>query len=221
MPKVSSAIVEAGIRPLDKNGFVPLYYQIQQVLMQKIHDGELREGDTLASEKELSRQYRVSRMTARQALQALKAQGYALSERGRGTFVARPKVEKNIMHLRGFTEEMRERGMHPSSILLEQAVVAPDAELLQRLKLAEGDKVLRLRRIRLADGVPMALEESQVSLSRFPQIDRIDFSKHSLYQALRERYGVSVGYADELIEALPATRDEAERLKIPRKASSS
>jgi GntR family transcriptional regulator len=217
--KVSTESPEAQVRPLDKSGFIPLYYQIQRALMEKIQAGELKEGDTLASEQELSRQYRVSRMTARQALQALKAQGFALSERGRGTFVARPKVEKNIMHLRGFTEEMRERGMHATSQLLEQTVVTPDAELMERLKLEEGAKVLRLRRLRLADGVPMALEESQVPLGLFPGLEKINFGRQSLYHTLHEQYGVKVGYADEQIEALPATREEAELLEIPRKAS--
>nr|WP_252263660.1 GntR family transcriptional regulator [Paracidobacterium acidisoli] len=204
---------------MDKNGFIPLYYQIQRALMEKIHSGELGEGDPLASEEELSRYYQVSRMTARQALHGLKISGYAFSEKGRGTFVTRPKLEKNIMHLQGFTEDMRQRGMKPSSRLLQQTAVPPTEELMQRLKLDAGDRVLRLRRLRLADGIPMALEDSHIPLRQFPGLDRIDFAKHSLYQTLRERYGVRVGYADEIIEALPATREESELLNIRSKAS--
>src|SRR5580704_8719980 len=121
------------VQPLDKNGFIPLYFQIQRALMEKIHSGELSEGDLLASEEELSRAYRVSRMTARQALHGLKTSGYAFSEKGRGTFVSKPKLEKNIMHLQGFTEEMRQRGMKPSSRVLEQSVVVPNEELMRNL----------------------------------------------------------------------------------------
>ena len=218
MPK-SRSLSESPVQPLDKNGFIPLYYQIQRALMEKIHSGELIEGDPLASEEELSRYYQVSRMTARQALHGLKISGYAFSEKGRGTFVSRPKLEKNIMHLQGFTEDMRQRGMKPSSKLLQQAAVPPTEELMQRLKLDNGDRVLRLRRLRLADGIPMALEDSHIPLRQFPGLDRIDFAKHSLYQTLRERYGVRVGYADEIIEALPATREESELLNIQKKAS--
>ncbi len=65
----------------------------------------------------------------------------------------------------------------------------------------------------------MAIEESNIPLRQFPGLDRIDFAKNSLYQTLRERYGVRVGYADEIIEALPATREEAELLTIPKRAS--
>jgi len=210
---------ESEVQPLDKNGFIPLYYQIQRALMEKIRSGELSEGDPLASEEELSRAYQVSRMTARQALHGLKTNGYAYSEKGRGTFVSRPKLEKNILHLQGFTEDMRRRGMKPSSRLLEQSVLTATADLMEKLKLEEGEKVMRLRRLRLADGIPMALEESHVPLRHFPGLDRIDFGKQSLYHTLRERYGVRVGYADETIEALPATREESELLTIPRKAS--
>lgn len=209
----------SAVQPLDKAGFIPLYYQIQRALMEQIQSGALSEGDPLASEEELSRTYQVSRMTARQALHGLKTNGYAFSEKGRGTFVTRPKLEKNIMHLQGFTEDMRQRGMKASSTLLEQSVVAVDQELGEKLRLSPGDSVMLLRRLRLADGTPMAIEESRVPLRQFPGLDRMDFTAHSLYATLREKYGVRIGYADEIIEALPATRDEAELLTIPNKSS--
>lgn len=204
---------------LDKNGFIPLYYQIQRALMEKIHSGELSEGDLLTSEEELARTYRVSRMTARQALHGLKARGYALSQKGRGTFVTRPKLEKNIMHLRGFTEDMKQRGMQPSSQLLEQTVVRASEELAESLKIEPGAAVMKLRRLRLADGIPMALEESHIPLRQFPGLELISFAQQSLYFVLREKYGVRVAWADEVIEALPATREESELLTIPRKSS--
>src|ERR1700735_2995386 len=152
----------SAIRPLDKGGFIPLYFQIQRAVMEKIHAGELLEGDSLASEEELARIYQVSRMTARQALHGLKTSGYAFSQKGRGTFVSRPKLEKNIMHLRGFTEDMKHLGMVPSSKLLEQAIVKATAELAEQLKVETGEVVMRLRRLRLADGIPMALEVSHI-----------------------------------------------------------
>src|SRR5277367_2450577 len=162
------------IRPLDKSGFIPLYYQIQRALMEKIDSGELMVGDPLASEEELARLYQVSRMTARQALHGLKTSGFAFSQKGRGTFVTRPKLEKNIMHLHGFTEDMKHLGMVPSSKLLEQTVVKATEELSQKLKVEPEEVVMRLRRL---------------------------------------------PWADEVIEALPATREESELLTIPKKAS--
>lgn len=207
------------VHQLDKNGFIPLYYQIQRVLMEKIHSGELTEGDLLSSEEELARLYKVSRMTARQALHGLKARGYALSQKGRGTFVTKPKLEKNIMHLRGFTEDMKQRGLVPSSKLLEQSVVTANEELAESLNIDMGAPVMKLRRLRLADGTPMALEMSHIPLRQFPGLERTNFAKQSLYYILREQFGVRVAWADEIIEALPATREESELLTIPRKAS--
>jgi GntR family transcriptional regulator len=207
------------VRPLDKGGFIPLYCQIQRALMERIQAGELSEGDSLASEEELARIYQVSRMTARQALHGLKTKGYAFSQKGRGTFVTRPKLEKNIMHLRGFTEDMKHLGMVPSSKLIEQTVVQATADLAEKLKVEVDETVMRLRRLRLADGIPMALEVSHIPLRRFPGLEKTNFAKQSLYFILRENFNVRVAYADEVIEALPATREESELLTIPRRAS--
>ena len=204
---------------LDKQGFVPLYYQIQLALLERIDRGDLKEGDLLQSEEELSRRYRVSRMTARQALHGLKLRGYAVSERGRGTFVTKPKLVKSIMQLRSFTEEFRKRGLTPSSRILEQKVVSAKSELAEILKLKVGEKVLHLRRLRLANEVPLAVEDSHILLSRFPGLDRIDFSGRSLYQTIRDRYSIQFGWADEIIEAIPATKEEAELLNVPRRSS--
>ena len=217
MPKAQ--VHSSAVHTLDKNGFIPLYYQIQRALMEKIHSGALTEGDLLASEEELARVYQVSRMTARQALHGLKARGYALSQKGRGTYVTKPKLEKNIMHLRGFTEDMKQRGMVPSSKLLEQTVVSASEDVAESLKVEPETSVMKLRRLRLADGIPMALEESHIPLRPFPGLERINFAKQSLYYVLRENYGVRVAWADEIIEAVPATREDSELLTIPRRAS--
>jgi GntR family transcriptional regulator len=209
----------SAVHVLDKNGFIPLYYQIQQTLMERIRSGQLNEGDPLASEEELARVYQVSRMTARQALHGLKVSGFAVSRKGRGTFVTRPKMERNIMHLEGFTEDMKQRGMVPSSKMLEQVVIDASEDVAEKLKLTEGDPILRLRRLRFADGTPMAIEESHIPLRLYSGLDRYDFEKSSLYTVLRETYGVRVGWADEVIEAMPATREESELLTIPKRAS--
>jgi len=209
----------SSVRPLDKGGFIPLYYQIQCALMGKINSGELMNGDPLASEEELARIYKVSRMTARHALHGLKISGFAFSQKGRGTFVTRPKFEKNIMHLRGFTEDMKHIGTVPSSKLLEQTVVKASEELAEKLKVEQEEIVMRLRRLRLADGIPMALEESHIPLKQFPGLDKISFAKQSLYFVLRESYGIRLAWADEVIEALGASPEESELLKIPKKAS--
>ena len=204
-------------RPLDRNGFVPLYFQIQRALVEKIHSGELREGDLLTSECKLARAYHVSRVTAREALHGLKASGYASSLRGRGTFVTKPKLEKPLTQLCGFTQDITQRGMVPASRLLEQTVIDADVDLAESLEVEVGTPVMRLRRLRLADGIPMAVEKTYASLSHFPGIEQINFVEQSLYQTLREQFGVHIAWAAENIEILPATREESKLLDIPAK----
>jgi GntR family transcriptional regulator len=205
--------------PLDKNSFTPMYFQIQTQLLRVIQSGQLRAGDPLPSEEELSRVYGVSRMTSRQALQALKSQGFASRHKGQGTFVSQPKVEKDITHLCGFTAEMRALGMKPSSQVLQSTTIPATAELASKLSLQAGSPVFYLQRLRLADDLPVAIDEVWLSQKRFPGLEEMDFSRVSLYQTLRERYDIRVSRADEILEARSALRREAELIGIPPRSS--
>ena len=205
--------------PLDKKSFIPMYYQIQQQLLQMIQGGKLRPGDALPSEDELRRACGVSRMTARHALQALETQGFALRHKGQGSFVSQPRVEKDIMHLSGFTAEMRALGLQPSSRVLNAETVPTSAEVASRLQIPIGSPAFYLRRLRCADSLPVAIEEVWLAREQFPGIDKLDFTSDSLYQTLRERYGVRMSRADEIIEARSANRQQADLLDLPRNGS--
>ncbi|WP_263367172.1 GntR family transcriptional regulator [Edaphobacter bradus] len=206
---------EMDVRPLDKMGFVPLYFQIQQELIKSIAQGRLKEGTMLPSEDELSRKYDVSRMTARQALQGLKLNGHAYSERGRGTFVSRPKLEKNILHLQGFTEEIEQQGRTPHSRILERTILPATPELQIKLQLGPEEEILSLTRLRIADEEPVALDISHLPLSRMPRLRDIDFTTNSIYRSIREQHGIRLAWADEIIEAIAASSEEAELLGVP------
>ena len=205
--------------PLDKGSFTPMYFQIQAQLLKMIQSGRLRPGDAMPSEDELSRECGVSRMTARHALQSLKSQGFASRHKGQGTFVSQPRVEKDIMHLSGFTAEMRALGLDPSSQVLSAEMTPASAEVASRLRIEVEAPVFQLRRLRCADGLPVAVEDVWISREQFPGVDKIDFSSASLYRTLRERYGIRVSRADEVLEARSATSREAELLRIPRRSS--
>ena len=205
----------AQFEPLDKSSFVPMYAQIQTQLQDMIRKQDLKPGDLLPSEEELSRCFGVSRMTARQALQSLRNLGLAARHKGLGTFVTQPKVEKDIAHLFGFTAEMKALGMKPSSKLLQAEVRQAEEKIAESLAIKPGARIFALRRLRYADGLPMAIEESSLSLDRFPGIDAIDFHKESLYETLRQRYGVRFSLTDEILEAHLSGRDEAQMLDLP------
>jgi GntR family transcriptional regulator len=205
--------------PIDKRSFTPMYFQIQSQLLKTIHSGQLRAGDSLPSEEELSRIYGVSRMTSRQALQALKSQGFVTRSKGKGTFVSQPRVDKNIMHLSGFTSEMRALGMRASSRVLAAGIVPAVAEVASRLQIEIDSPTFRLRRLRLAEDLPVAIEEIWLPMMRYPGIEKLDFSRLSLYRTLRERYEIQVGCANEILEARPASKCESELLQVQARSS--
>jgi GntR family transcriptional regulator len=205
--------------PLDKASFTPMYVQIQNRLLALIQAGDLRPGDSLPSEEQLSRVFGVSRMTSRQALQTLKNQGLASRNKGQGTFVNQPRVEKDIAHLCGFTIEMRSLGMKAASRVLKSGIIPAPDEIAARLSIEVSDPIFRLRRLRLADGLPLAIEEIHLPGGRFPGIERLNFAELSLYKTIRERYGVRFSRVDEILEARSANKQEAELLDIKPRSS--
>lgn len=204
---------------LDRQSAVPLYYQIQQHLLAQIHSGELKAGEPVPSEQEISTAMRVSRMTARQALKSLCNQGIAYSLRGKGTFVSSAKLEKNFRQLLSFSEEMKVRGSQPRSKVLAFKRIHPDGEVAEALHLNPAEEVIFLRRVRIADSAPLCLEAAHVPARLCPDLLESFDPTGSLYQELAQRYGIQIDLADEVAEASLATAAEARLLRIrPRSA---
>lgn len=199
---------------LDRNSAIPLYYQIQQHLLEDIRAGKLTPGKPLPSEELISRRLGVSRMTARQALKSLCSLGVAHSRRGKGTFVSESKLEKNIREVRSFSEEMEARGSRPHSKLVSSEVVPAEAETGDALRLSPEEKVIRIRRVRVADAVPMGVETTCLPESLCPNLlDKFD-PRTSLYRTLLQLYGIHMVQADEVVEAGLADAEEARLLGI-------
>ena len=199
---------------LDRHSVVPLYYQIQQHLLQDIRSGHLKPGKPLPSEEVISKRLRVSRMTARQALKSLCSLGVAYSQRGKGTFVSEIKLEKNFRQVQSFTEEMEARGSRPHSKLISSEVTSAAEEAAQALHLALEDKVIQIRRVRVADALPMGVETTCLPQALCPDLlDKFD-PRTSLYRTLAQVYGIHIVQADEVVEAGLANAEEARLLGI-------
>lgn len=199
---------------LDRQSAVPLYYQIQQFVLEQIHSGVFRPGEAISSEQEISARMRVSRMTVRQALKSLCSQGVLYSQRGKGTFVSATKLEKNFRNVLSFSEEMRSSGTRPSSKVLSFDLAQADLETAEALKIKADEKVISLRRLRLADEVPMAIEWSHLPVSFCPDLLKAFDPRSSLYQTLAERYGIHIAVTEEVAEAAAANLEESRLLKI-------
>ena len=203
---------------LDRLSVVPLYYQIQQSLLEQIRSGSLKAGQPVPSEQEISLRMGVSRMTARQALKSLCSLGVAYSQRGKGTFVSRFKLEKNFRQVLSFSEEMHERGSRPRSKVLDFRRTHADSQISDALHVADGNEVFLLRRVRLADSAPLCLESTHLDVRLCPDLQETFNPRESLYNFLAEHYGIRIDFADEVAEASLASTEEARLLRIRKNA---
>ncbi len=185
---------------------VPKYYRIKQRLLQMTD--ERAPGSPMPAERLLAVEFGTSRTTVRKALLELVSEGRLDRIQGKGTFVARPKVYRTLQ-LTSYTEDMRAQGLHPASRVLDIGYVAAGEELAALLEVEREDRVLRIERLRLAGGEPMAIEATHLSARRFPGLRRNLTRYTSLYTTLAEVYGVRPAEADETIETSPATPREA------------
>jgi GntR family transcriptional regulator len=172
-------------RPPDEEPlrFVPRYYEIEQALRARI--AELRPDEPLPSDAMLCEEFGVSRMTARNAVQRLVQEGIVYRVPGRGTFVAEPPVHRQAGNLLSFTEEMRRRGRVPTSQVLAREVREPGPSEASRLQLRPGDAVIVLRRLRLADEEPVAIEEAVFPAAAVATLlESADLEHRSLHDTL-------------------------------------
>jgi GntR family transcriptional regulator len=194
---------------------LPRYYQLKEVMREKIRAGEWRPGDLIPSERELGEQYGISRMTARQAITELVNEGLFYREQGRGTFVSRHKITQQLIRLTGFTEDMQTRGQRPSTKVLSASMCPADETTAEHLAVKPGLQICVIHRLRLADGEPLAVERSHISFIGCEQLLEEDLEQNSLYRLLDVKYGLPPIEADQELEAGLASSEDAQLLKIP------
>jgi GntR family transcriptional regulator len=199
---------------LSKDLPVPLYYQLKTILLEQIRTGQMKPNDRLPAEDELAATYGVSKATVRQALNELAVAGVLRREQGRGTFVAEPKLAQGPRELASFTEEMNKLGFQPTSKVLTQDVIEAEADVAEKLKIEEGAPVVRLKRLRIADGKPMGIQTAYIPVYLAPGLAEEDFAQASLYSVLERKYGLQPVRAQETYFAVLLEQDEARLLKV-------
>jgi len=186
--------------------------EIRERVMELIETLEV--GQAIPSERRLCEQLGVSRLTLRAALDDLVREGHLTRRHGSGTYVSRPKIAQPLT-LTSFSEDMRRRGMVPGSRTLELAVMPAGARLGRRLQLSPEDRVVRVKRLRLADGEPMALEVLHVPAALVPGLTQADLENSSFYELMEERYGIVIASATQTIEPTVTSAEESEALGVP------
>jgi GntR family transcriptional regulator len=191
-----------------------LYARIEDTIATEIAEGEYCPGDQLPTEDALLQRFQVSRITVRRAIQNLVGRGLLEIRRGLGTFVLSPRIEAELTKLTGFVEDMSAAGRKATARVLSQDVVSAPARVAERLHLAKGSRVMRIKRVRLANGMPLSFDETYLPLPLGKQIVRNDLRLHPIFSLLEEEYGIPLVEADYELEAVIATRAVAAALQI-------
>ncbi|HTI13093.1 MAG TPA: GntR family transcriptional regulator [Dictyobacter sp.] len=197
-----------------RKGPLPRYYQLKEIMREKIRVGDWKPGDLIPSERELSEQYGISRMTARQAITELVNEGLFYREQGKGTFVSRHKITQQLIHLTGFNEDIRARGQRPGTKVLSAQMIPADDVVADHLRIKPGQLIFALRRLRLADAEPLAIEVSHLSFMGCERLLEEDLENNSLYHVLESKYGLVLIEAEQELEAGLIDEDHAKVLGV-------
>lgn len=187
---------------IDRSSPLPFYVQLERILRAEFTRQGLVPGDRVLSDHELCDRYDVSRSVVRQALSILETDGVITRTRGKGTFVAYPKVDQGLVRsTRGLYEDARERGQAIVSQVRRQDVVAADEPVAERLGLKVGAPVVTVERLRSLDGEPWVHTTTWLPHDVVPGLEDADLEHRSLYETLRQDYGLQFGRAHRSVEA--------------------
>jgi GntR family transcriptional regulator len=207
---------------LDRNVPVPLYYQLEELLINEIQANNFKEDEPILTEMELSKIFGISRPTIRQAINDLVNEGYLYRLKGKGTFVAKSKINQEfIQMIDSFNAEIYKKGLIPRTKVLQQSIILSNEEISKSLQIEINEKVTVLKRLRYADkkqdsklaDSPLLVVTTYIPYYLCKDIEKIDFEKESLYKTLDNRK-LKVERVRRTFEARKANLDAAKLLQI-------
>ena len=192
----------------------PLYAQIEAALASDISGGALPPGSQLPTEERLIERFNASRITVRKAIENLVLRGQVEIRRGKGTFVTQPKISQELTELTGFVEDMQALGRTPTARLLDKQIVPASADVARHLAVPPGSSVMRIQRVRLADGVAMSFDETYLPREIGEKIVTHDLDAEPIFSLLEDKYDLPLTQAEYRLEAVIATPEVAQALAI-------
>lgn len=193
---------------------IPLYARVEMLLAEKITDGTLPPGTQLPTEDNLIGRFEVSRTTVRKAIQNLANRGLIEIRRGKGTFVTHPKITQELTELTGFVEDMQALGHNPTARLIGKQVVAASEAVARQLALTTGTLVVRIQRVRLANGLAMSFDETYLPLEIGQKIITNDLETEPIFSLLEQKYDIPLVEAEYQLEAVCAEPGVSQALGI-------
>ncbi|WP_430487479.1 GntR family transcriptional regulator [Priestia flexa] len=199
---------------VEKNNPLPLYFQLKEVLKEKIEQGVYKPDEPIPSERELIDTYGISRTPVRQALNELVSEGLLRREHGRGTFVAYPKIDETFLKsLSSFGDEMKKKGLAFKTKVLYMDVIDVNSNL-KELFGEEYNQFYRVERLRYIEEDPYVLVTTYVPVSIAPQLLEENLEEQSLYKTLETKYGIHISYAKRVLEAVNVNEEDGKLLDI-------
>lgn len=194
---------------------IPYYFQLEGFLKEEIEKGRWNPGQQIPSEAEFCEAFGVSRTVVRQALNELVNEGLLYRRRGKGSFVARPKIaESLVQNLTGFYEDMVAKGLTPITQVLEQKLIPASKKVAGMLSLKEGDQVIKMDRLRSINNEPILIVTTFIPYHICPTLLEEDLTKRSLYAVLEDRYKLEIARGRRTLEAISASEEDAKLLGI-------
>lgn len=191
-----------------------LYLQVYETIKKNIENNIWPAGSQIPTEYELMEEFNVSRDTIRKSLSMLLQKGYIYRQAGKGTFVRQNKSYYKLTKLEGFTEQMKSRGLKPSSEVVDISCITPSDYIKSCLELDDNEKVYEIKRLRKANSEPMSYEIAYVSKKLCPDIDKKIDNNTSLYRLYEEEFNLEMDYGDVNLEAEIASEEISKMLNL-------
>jgi GntR family transcriptional regulator len=202
-------------KSIDRKSPLPYYSQLKALLVEEIESERWEPEQQLPSEADLCEHFGVSRTVVRQALNSLVQQGFLYREKGKGTYVARPKIAESLFqNLTGFYEDMLERGLKPVTKVLEQIKCGANRKVARQLGLPDKDPVIEIKRLRFVNNKPLVLVTTYLPYDICPYLLEEDLSNKSLYRLLEDKYDIKIVYGHRTLEAVSADEYVADLLAV-------
>jgi GntR family transcriptional regulator len=202
------------MKPLQHDSVIPLYHQLMERLKDSIVKGHWTPGDKILSENQLMDQFGVSRNTSKKAIDELVQEGILYRIQGKGTFVAKPKLQQSLMGFYSFSKVLKEKGLNPKDIILKIEEVKLTAKIQEALKLEENETVIEMKRLRCANNEPYILESSFIPKKLIKDTEQLKkVGEISLYDLFAQQFNIVVTKAKEAFEPVLIRAEESEYLQ--------
>jgi GntR family transcriptional regulator len=204
---------------LDEKLPISLYYQLKNVFISYIKSGDWPVNFKISTERQLCEMFNVSRITVRQALKELEDEGHMYRKQGKGTFVTTPKFVQRLSRFYSFSDEIRKMGAVPCTKKIKFVIGPADKSISEKLELEVGEKVFTIKRLRLANDEPFAMEASYIPFKFVENLTEEFMNELGLYNTLKQKCNLEPEEASETFEAVLADHENAELLKVPRRSA--